>query len=308
MLEGEQGSFAEPTGDTSGIDADAVLSELESSSQVGERAMSQPKADAAPAKADTSITDLAFTHDGKEIRAALSDPRIKQWLSQGYSYNQRMAEFNKQQAEFQAKAAKVSEYETKYSPVEKYIEQNPDWWKHVNEQYQQAKAGAPQGSGVNPADPVVQKLSAYEQELSQIKEFIASTQAEKAQAHAKQEDDALSQEIQSVRDTYADLDWLTPNESGKTLELRVLEHARENGISKFGPAFKDLMHEELIKRAELRGKENVVKERQAQTKLGLLGKSQAPRSGLTEAQDIKKKSYDQLTNEAIQELGITLSG
>lgn len=295
--------FGEPTGDISDIDVDALESQIESGGNT-ERPMSAPSTVKAPTTPATQVSqDIEFTWNGKQIKTPLNDPRIKQWASQGYDYAQRMAEFNRQQTEFQTKSKKIQEYESKYQPVEEYVTKNPDWWKHVNDQWQKEKTGT-QGLGDDPNNPIIQKLSAYEQELSGIKEFIQSQQAEKAAQKATQEDAALSQEIQTVRDAYKDLDWNTLDQNGKSLELKVLEHATSNGISKFAAAFKDLMHEELIKRAEERGKENVVKERQKQTKLGLLGKTPAPSKGITQAEDIKNKSYDQLLREGMLELGI----
>jgi hypothetical protein len=305
MLDNEVSSFAEPTGDTSGIDADALMSQIETTGSTGP-AMSEapaPQTNAQPAAAPAA-QDLEFTWNGRQIKAPITDPRIKQWASQGYDYAQRMAEFNKQQEDLKAESQKWSELKDRYSPVEDYITKNPDWWNHVQSQYQQQIAQ--QGLGSDPNNPIVQKLSAYDQKLSQVEQFIQSQVAEKQAIQRQEEDSKLETEIKSIRDAYANLDWNGIDETGLSLELKVLQHAQQIGTTSFRAAFRDMMHEPLTKLAEERAKENVVKERQKQTKLGLLGKSPAPKTGLTEAQDIKRKSYDQLLREGAEEMGIKL--
>lgn len=299
------GPFAEPTGDTSGIDADALMDSIESTGSAPERQVSErpERANAEPSPAQ-QISELEFTWNGKQVKAPFSDPRIKQWASQGYDYAQRMADFNRERADFEAQQSKLKQSESRYRPVEEYIEKNPQWWQHVNAEWQKIQAGQSQGlpadqAGNNPA------LAQFEQKLSQVEKFIQSQQEAQAKAQASQEDAALDQEIRSIRESHADLDWSATDQSGKTLELRVLEHAQANKIGSFKAAFKDMMHDELMKRAEARGKESVVKERQKQTKLGLLGKSPAPKQGITDAQDRRNKSYDQLFAEGLEELGLS---
>lgn len=304
MLESESPSpFAEPTGDTSGIDADALMNDIES----GHTGQDIPMSEAAPAQAaaptPAAKPEIEFNWNGKQVKAPIDDPRIKQWASQGYDYAQRMAEFNKQQQEFQTRAQQIEELKARYSPVEEYITKNPDWWKHVNSQYEMAKNQA-QGLGDDPNNPLVQKLSTYDEKLSKVEQFIQSKQAEEVALRRQAEDTKLQDEIKSIRDQYANLDWNSPNERGENLEFRVVKHAAENGINTFRAAFRDLMHDDLVKLTSEQAKENVIKERQKQTKLGLLGKSQAPAKGITQAQDIKNKNYDQLLTEAYQEMGI----
>lgn len=305
-MEGE--NWGEPTGaDITSIDADALMSQIESRQPVGQEAPQEVTPPAQPAQATQpqAPLEIEFTAAGKQIKAPISDPRIKQWASQGYDYAQKMAEFNKTQQEFQAQQQQAKAYFDKYGPVEEFYSKNPDLWNHIVNQWQQSQAQ--QGLG-DPNNPVMQKLSAYDEKLSQVEKFIQSKQAEEAAFIRQQEDQALDSEIKSIRETYADLDFSSPGADGKSLELKVLEHAHQNGIKSFKSAFRDYMHEELIKREYEKGKESVVKERQKQTKLGLLGKSPAPKNGLTQATDIKSKSYDQLLREGIEELGLSLGG
>ena len=293
--------------DLGSIDVDGLMAQIESGQDTNVATPATPVADASDstsgASAPRAAPELEFTWNGKQIKAPYSDPRIKQWASQGYDYAQRMAEFNRQQTEFQTKSQRVQEYESRYKPVEEYIEKNPQWWEHVNSQWQ-ALQGTQPGLGSDPNNPVLQKLTAYEQKLSQIEQFIQSAQAEKRAEFESKENDARTKEIQSIRESYSDLEWNAPDEAGLNLELKVLKHAQAIGTNSFRAAFRDFFHDELTKRASEAAKESVVKERQKQTKLGLLGKSQSPKAGITAPSDIKNQSYEELIQEGLKELGI----
>lgn len=299
------GPFAEPTGSTSGIDADALMSTIESGGQV--TPSTQTPSAPTPEAAQTPQTpqELAFTWNGKEIKAPID--RITQYAQQGYDYAQKMQAFKAQQAEFEAQQAKISELEARYKPVEEYVSQNPQWWDHVNQQYQQALQGAQNGDpqAIANAQALKQVLEPIQQKLSQTEQFIQSLQKEKADTARQQQDLALSTEIQSIRDEFKDLDWATVDAEGKNLEFKVLEHAAQTGITNFRAAFRDFNHDRLLKLAEERGKAAVVKERQKQTKLGLLGQSPTPKLGVTQADNIKNQSYDDLLRDGLAELGIT---
>jgi hypothetical protein len=304
MLESQSGPFGEPTGDLSGIDADALLSQVESHSSASSREMDSPKTlELTTPHTPQATPEIEFTWNGKQIKAPITDPRISQWASQGYDYAHRMAEFNQRQEALKTESERIKQYDARYRPVEEYIEKNPEWWKHVNEQWQQLQSQK-KDLGVDPNNPLAQKLTEYDQKLSQVEQFIQAKQQEELKQKQTLEDQALEQEIQSIRKEYADQDWSKPDLEGKTLEFRVLEHAKTIGTTKFRAAFRDLKFEELQKIASERAKEDAVKERQKQTKLGLLGKTPAPKEGLTQAQDYRNKSYDQLLKEGMREMGI----
>jgi hypothetical protein len=302
-LESTPGPFAEPTGDISGIDADALMSGIDEG-QTPERPMvSEPVArpQVTPEPQATTPTptaqEISFTWNGKEIKAPLD--KAKQWAQQGYDYSQRMQAFKTQMTEFEQKQKLIQELESRYKPVEEFYSQNPDRWEYVNKQYEAMK------SGLDPNNPLAQELQTVKSKLSQYDQFIQSAQQEKLLQKQTQEDTALDQEIQSIQGSYKDLDWKTVDAEGKNLELRVLEHASKIGTSSFRAALRDLYHDQLVQKAEERAKENVIKDRQKQTKLGLLGQSSAPTKGITDAHDIRNKTMDELIAEGAAEFGIS---
>jgi hypothetical protein len=93
--------------------------------------------------------------------------------------------------------------------------------------------------------------------------------------------------------------------TGETLELRVLKHARELGTQNFKTAFRDYFHDKLMEMAKTQALETAAKEKQELAKKGILGKTPTPTKGLNPASNFRQKSYDQLTQEALSELGIS---
>lgn len=244
-----------------------------------------------------SPQEFEINWNGKKIKAPIE--KVSQWASQGYDYGQKMAEFNKQQQEFQSKSKQIQDIETKYAEIDAYVRDNPDWWNHVTQSWEQKNQTLQQ----NPQQGNVRDLAKLyaEEAIKPIKEQLQ--QREQQELYAKQ-DAELDTQIKSVQEKYPDLDFNTVGEDGKTLMYKVLEFGAQNGISKFDIAFKAFYHDDLVKRESAKAKESVNKQIQRNTKLGLLGKSPTPTKGLSEARDIKNKSYNDLTREALEELGI----
>lgn len=251
---------------------------------------------AAPAQTPTE-SEFEFIHNGKQIKAT-RDQLIK-WAQQGYDYPQKMAEVNRIKQEILAERQKAEGLYKTYAPIDEWVSQNQDKWAKLQQAIQVEQAG---GAEVPPA--LLAKMRALEEGLGKATQFISQAEQEKQAARVQKEDEGLAQDVQSIRDKYKDLDWTSRDEQGRDLEYRVLEHATENGINSFRAAFHDMLHEELVKAAEARGREALTKERAAKQSQGLLGQTPTPTKGLLKAQNHKNKSYEDLKNEALAELGI----
>jgi hypothetical protein len=308
---GESGSDT----DLSSIDVDALMSEVESggaatpdSAPAGQAGGASPKIPQQPAPpAGASPQELEFTWNGKQIKVPVTDPRAVQWLGQGYDYQQKIAAFKAEQEQFAKQRAELDPLKQRYAELEAYVEQNPEWWNHVTQQWEQAK-GAQQQPGqpsIDPNHPIARELQSLKAQIGDVLKFKQDSETQKLMQQREQEDRTLNEEIQSIRDSYKDLDWNSAGADGKGMELQVLEYAKSRGISNFKDAFLSFNHDRLIQRARAQGKEDVVKERQKHTKLGLLGETQAPRKGqITHAEDFKHKTYDDLIREGADELGV----
>jgi len=245
---------------------------------------------------------FAFTVGGKEVKIDLTKDRDKliRWAQQGYEYPTKMSEVNKKiqtyeqkLKEWQDKEAIINEYKTKYEPVDKYIKENPQWWSTVQAQLQQAQ------NQNKPTDPVINQLIEKVTGL----EKVASTYQERAQqAQMQQEDAAYLKELEEVKKQYPEIDLQTVDETGTTLEAKVIQYALENGIRKFTTAFRDYNHDRLVSLAEQRAKEKVANDKVSKTRLGILGISPTPTTRKTDS--VKGKNYNDLAAEALAELGL----
>lgn len=253
-----------------------------------------PETKAAP----VTVDEFEFVHNGKPIKA--NRDNVLKWAQQGYDYSQKMADFNRRLHETNSKYEQAESIYKTYGPIDEWVKANPDKWEAL----QRAIEGV-EASGENPK--LLQKLQTLESKILEADKFIQSVQQREQQQKVAEEDQALDAEIKSIREKYADLDWNAANENGHSLlEVRVLEHATKNGINSFRAAFHDLMHEDLMKASEARGRESLTKERKAKEAQGLLGTSQAPTKGLSKPNNLKSKTYDDLMREGLEELGISL--
>jgi hypothetical protein len=296
MVDGE-------TGSTAGIDVDALMADVEAGNEINApAAATEESTPAEPASQPTeaqkqAIQEMEFTWNGKPIKAPVD--RFKQWASQGYDYAQKMQEFNARQAAFEKSQKEFEPLKQRYSEIDEYARQNPQWLEHVNQAYMQAIGQAESnGTGQSP------EIMALKQELLELKSFKEELTSERQAAKVAEQDQKLSEEIQSIQDKYKDLDWATPNEHGKTLETQVLEFAIQNGIKNFEHAFKLFNHDSLIKLHASKAKEEQVKAKQAQTKAGLLGSTPAPTKEFGKVTNLKSKSYNDIAREALEELGL----
>lgn len=266
--------------------------------------------DAAPPETTTengTETGLVFNANGKEVVAKDID-QLKQYASQGYNYAQLMQDQKIKQSEFESKVNAFNEKFGQYEKIDAHAASNPDWWEHVNDSFQKkSEAQFNQNTeGEEGAVDISQnpEFQAMKSQLDGFKSFMDDYNQSKKLEQTRQEDEALNGEIQSIRESFPDLDWETVGPEGKSLEFQVLEHAQGIGTSSFRAAFRDFYHDKLLERAESKGKEVVGKEIQRNNKLGLLGETLAPLKKLQEESNPKNLSYDQLEAEALNELGI----
>lgn len=287
-------------------DVDALVSAAESSEShpeipMGdEPARSQQETQPAASTPQT-IQELEFTWNGKPVKVPLNDQRLKQWAAQGYDYGQKMSEFTQAKTQWEAQRAQHDAKVKPYLEIDEYASKNPQWWQKVQEIWKARE------QALDPSNPLAKELGQLKTETGEMRQYILQQKQKEAAIEQESEDKALESQIESVRKTYPDLDLSAKDPSdGKTLEYKVLEYAHQNGLRSFDQAFKLFNHDRLVKIAEEKAKENLVKEKQKQTKLGLLGQSSTPRKGLQPADGIKNKSYDQLMKEGAEELGIAL--
>ena len=249
-----------------------------------------------PEEKPTSDVFHEFNHNGKPIRATTE--QLIKWAQQGYDYPQKMGEFNKTKTAFENQQ---KEYEAKYAPyqqIDDWAAKNPTQWQSLEQAWKQSQnAPAPVEN-----DPYAPKFQTIEQKLSQIERFANTMMQERAEKSRKEQDTKLSEEIKSIREQYKDLDFDSLDENGKSLEYKVFEHAKASGVSSFKTAFRDFYHDNLIERAQAQAKLAVSKGIQTKSKMGVLGSNPTPKRGLSEVKNPRDRSYDDLAQEALDEL------
>lgn len=292
----------EPTGNTTTVDADALLAQIESGQEVRQApSEGAPVTSTEAAPTETAQAPVAdeyeFTWNGKQIKADRT--KILQWANQGYDYAQKMSEFNKRNAEIERIKQDLKTTYEPYEQINQYAQKNPAWWNHVTQQWDQRYSNGqqPQQQGQQLPNELLQKLDSLEKFKSEFEQKVSQEQREK-------EDHFLAQEVESIRKQYPSLDFDTPDADGWSLEKRVMKHAVDNGINSFRAAFRDLRHDDLVKLAQEKAKEETAKTLQTRTKQGIIGKTQTPTKGLARAENVRSKSYDSLRDEALRELGL----
>lgn len=258
---------------------------------------------AAPQVAAQQSQEFAFTVGGKEVKVDLARDKEKliRWAQQGYEAPNKLGELNKQLQSWQAKEAawkaqeaQIAEYKSKYEDVDKYFKDNPQLWNTVQSEFQKAQQGQ------QAVDP---RFDALKQEIDSLKQVATTYQERVQQQQMAQEDAKYMESFASVQKQYPQIDFATPDESGKSLEYKVLEFAQKEGIKEFTTAFKAFHHDELVKMAQEEAKTKVISDKNSKTKLGILGISSTPTPRKSDS--VKGKSYNDLQAEILAEYGIS---
>lgn len=233
-----------------------------------------------------------YTVNGKAVKEDLG--MLKKRAGMGYHYAQQMESLNTERKTFdEQKATHQSDIDLaktewgKYKDIDKYAQDNPDWWDSVQQSYQAKQEAV--------ANPEMAELKTQVAELSEFKQNLLNQEKEQTDKH---EDLKLTEELKSIRELHKNIDFDKANEEGKSLEYQVLEHAEKTGIPTFTAAFRDFYHEKLVGMAEEGARENLGKEAQRQTKLGMLGQTKMPLKE-TPAFDHRKYTSNQLLEMAI---------
>jgi two-component sensor histidine kinase len=243
-----------------------------------------------PEQTPSILPEFEIEWNGRKIKAPVD--KLTKWASQGYDYSQRMEQFRKEQARHNEM---IQAYD-KYKKVDEYVQKDPQWWSFVEEQWNNRLANE---------DPTLRRVQAIvEEKLAPVQSLLQQQEEQAKQAQIQQEDSALTQDIKSIRERYSDLDFDTPDVEGKSLELKILEHATSHKFPTFKSAFLDFYHDQLEKRWEARGREALSKDVEKRQKLGLSATKPTPTRAPTDNFDVAGKSYNQILQEINERLGI----
>lgn len=260
-------------------DVDAIIAQAYGhQNPSAEQASRVEKAEPAPAPTEPSFKEYEFNSRGQAVKIKENDPRFQQWLSQGHDYSQNINQFKSEREKWDQDRQKWEKDWSVYREIDAFAKQNPDWLNTVQQSYAQQRQSGTQGAIPPEVKQYLdQQLAPVAQDIPLMKQFLQEMQTQKMEKQQSDEDARLSDAMKSIQAKYQNLDFAAKDESGFSLEHRVLDHAVKNGIPTFKAAFLDYYHDNLEKLAEARGKEATMKEIEKRKKMGLLDESPAPK-------------------------------
>ena len=237
---------------------------------------------------------LKYTANGKEISEPIET--VLKRASQGYNYAQRMAEIKAQEAQWQKQLEESKSLADKYREIDEYARQNPDWFNHWNNAYQNRSQGfsnSPEQSGFDPnqiTGLIEQKLQPHLGTLQEMQERLNREKVE-------QENKLLDSQVQKTKQKYADVDFSASDpESGKTLEFKVYELMAQKGYDDFETAYKVLDHDNIVARQIEKAKADLVKAEQQKRKQGIVAEKSAKKP---DAVNYKQVPENKLIDDAL---------
>ena len=244
---------------------------------------------------------LEYTANGKTVKEDLAT--IIKRASQGYNYAQSMAGLKSRDAEIAQREQSIQGIADKWQKYEQYAQQNPQWYEHWTQAWDNRGIQAPGGGSGDGGEIDSQLTALLDQKLQPFQEFMTSQQAERQQAEIREQDSALDQSIKSTREAFPSIDFdKSDPETGKTLEWQVLEFAHQEGMNDFNKAFKVFYHDNLIKSQIEQEKAKWAKEQEGNRRKGVLGDVPTKKANPKQA-DFNKASWDQVAEMAARDLG-----
>ena len=248
---------------------------------------------------------LSLDRDGKQI--SLTQEKAKAYAQKGFDYETKMHNLRVDRQMFDRQKEKNKTDYKELKEINDFAKSNPEWEQFIHEQWsarQQGQEGAPayQQQYSNPDN---QQISSLQNQLNAMKQQL-SGQTEDAQARKAAEiDSRLQGEIDTYKEKFSDFDWNSQDELGLSLEGKIQQHAIDNGIKGYTAAARDYLWDEHMKRANMSSKEQVGKAVQKQNSLGLGKVTKTSQLQGKQAQNVRSKSYHDLTQEVLAEYGIT---
>jgi len=240
--------------------------------------------------------------DWKGQKITADEAKMKTWAQLGYDYSQNMQQFKGEKTKWEQDLAP-------YKEIDNYAKSNPTWWDYVRQQYEKRDSSAYETLGSSEAlselsPELKQYIDPIVKDYGQIKSFINDYQKEKIAQQTREQDSALDREIISIKERYKTLDFSAKDESGQSLEQRVIGHGVQNNLPNFRSSFLDYYHDELEKQAEARGKASLTQEAEKRKKLGIVDVSRSPFAPSTEPYSVRGKSWNDVHQDALRDLNL----
>lgn len=252
----------------------------------GEVAPPSPEASGAPP--EPKMWEVPW--NGRTIKAGEQD--LVKWASQGYDYSQKMSQLSQERQEI----------ESRYKPfqeIDDFARKNPEWWSHVEQSWSQRDQIQQQNLVQKLPEEFRPAIESLLKETQAMKAFQADWHREKMEAEQRDLDAKLLNTVQGLQSKH-NIDFSSRDESGQTLEYRVLDFAKQHGIADFEVAFNAYYQPMWARHYEMQGREAAVREMQKQRESGLLAKAPAPSS----QPQRPARNWNEAAQNALAELGL----
>ena len=239
-----------------------------------------------------------YTANGKDVEEDLDT--ILQRASMGYNYAQHMQQFKSEKDAFEQERSSINQLRQQWEPYDKYARENPEWADHVRTAWEQKVSGIEQKAADGTALP-----EELRQEMAELKNFKAQFETFMTKQKEAEEDSVINSQFENLAKEYPEYDLKhTDPKTGMSLEMKILEHARLNGIHSVRAAFRDMMWDDLVSKAQTKAKEQTAKEIAERTKKGFLATSNESILHKPVTKATGSRSYLDGIMSGAQELGI----
>lgn len=213
---------------------------------------------------------------------------LKMLAQKGWSYEQRMADLNRQQSEWQSQVEKYKRLEP-YEKLDHAFRSNPEFARQIMELKERYEQGQTQQGEEDP------RLQAIQQKLEKFESFHQTFEEQRAT-------ETLEKSKTELREKFKDFDWDSIDENGNTLMQRVMRHALETKMYDINRAFRDLMFDEVQLRASVQGKQQAANAVQQAHKAGIVETGRPTPPAPVKPFNPAGKTWNDVGQEATREL------
>ena len=291
------------------IDAlyDSIMGPSVETDEPTEGKIVEPNADdKVDVKSDAKITDDLMTLKHKDFENGEKQfPREKvtEYAQKGFDYELKMHDlkserkiFEELKSELDSEQKSFTEEKEYWSGIDNYMKDNPGFQQIVQNEWAKVQN--------NPSLATSPEVSELQNTVKQLQDRLDGKDSESMETRTREVERNFVKSTADYKEKNSDFDWSTADEFGNTLQDRIESHAVENGFKDFTKAANDLLHEQHILRAKLKGKEEAAKELLEKRKNGLGPITDRSVRQTSEAKNVNKMSYQDLANEALQEYGL----
>ena len=291
------------------IDAlyDSIMGPSVETDEPTEGKIVEPNADdKVDVKSDAKITDDLMTLKHKDFENGEKQfPREKvtEYAQKGFDYELKMYDlkserkiFEELKSEFDSEQESFTEEKEYWSGIDNYMKDNPGFQQIVQNEWAKVQN--------NPSLATSPEVSELQNTVKQLQDRLDGKDSESMETRTREVERNFVKSTADYKEKNSDFDWSTADEFGNTLQDRIESHAVENGFKDFTKAANDLLHEQHILRAKLKGKEEAARELLEKRKNGLGPITDRSIRTTSEAKNLRHMSYEDLAGEALQEYGL----